>query len=138
MAEQAAPEWRVHAIVGALLLLDTLAIGYAPAGPWDSASFSLGVIGLTGLGLLYVSWYRCTFKRRGLIPWLDLWQDPAGSSSKALVAGVATIFTGWVLGNPLQELVPDPSGLILILIGLLMLINGAYVKLSIGPLAGPE
>ena len=123
MAEQDAPEWRAHAAVGALLLLDTLAIGYAPAGPWDSASFSLGVIGLTGLGL---------------IPWLDLWQDPVGSSSKALVAGVATIFTGWVLGNPLQELVPDPSGLILILIGLLMLINGAYVKLSIGPLAGPE
>ena len=38
----------------------------------------------------------------------------------------------------IRDRVPDPSGLILILIGLLMLINGAYVKLSIGPLAGPE
>ena len=138
MAEQDAPEWRAHAAVGALLLLDTLALGYAHTGPWDSASFSLGVIGLTGLGLLYVAWYRCTFKRRGLIPWLDLWQNPTRSSSKAIVAGVTTVAAGWVMGNSLQAHVPDPSGLILILIGLLMLINGAYVKLSIGPLAGSE
>ena len=124
--------------MGALLLLDTLALGYAPAGPWDSASFSLGVIGLTGLGLLYVAWYRCTFKRRGLIPWLDLWQNPTRSSSKAIVAGVTTVAAGWIMGNSLQAHVPDPSGLILILIGLLMLINGVYVKLSIGPLAGSE
>ena len=138
MTEQGAPEWRAHAAVGGLLLLDTLAMGYAPAGPWDSVSFSLGVIGLTGIALFYVAWYRCTFKRRGLIPWLDLWQDPEGSSSKVILVGVATVVTGWVMGNPLQAHVPDPSGLILILIGLLMLINGAYVKLSIGPLAGIE
>ncbi|MEO2179100.1 MAG: hypothetical protein ABGX11_02875, partial [Candidatus Poseidoniia archaeon] len=87
MAEQDAPEWRPHVTVGALLLLDTLTLGYAPAGPWDSESFSLGVIGLTGLALLYVAWYRWTFKRRGLIPWLDLWQDPAGSSKQVLICG---------------------------------------------------
>jgi ammonia channel protein AmtB len=135
MAEQNVPEWRAHAAAGALLLLDTLALGYAPAGPWDAASFSLGVIGLTGMVLLYVAWYRFTFKRPGLIPWLDLWQDPAGSSKKVIIAGVATIVLAWVLGNPLQEQMPDPSGLILTLIGLLMLLNGIYVKLSIGPLA---
>ncbi len=125
-------------MAGALLLLDTLALGYAPAGPWDAESFSLGVIGLAGIVLLYVAWYRFTFKRRGLIPWLDLWQDPAGSSQKAIIAGVATIALAWVLGNPLQEQMPDPSGLILTLIGLLMLLNGIYVKLSIGPLADSE
>jgi hypothetical protein len=135
MAEQNVPEWRAHAAAGALLLLDTLALGYAPAGPWDAASFSLGVIGLTGMVLLYVAWYRFTFKRPGLIPWLDLWQDPAGSSKKVIIAGVATIVLAWVLGNPLQEQMPDPSGLILTLIGLLMLLNGIYVKLGIGPLA---
>ena len=138
MAEQNAPEWRAHAAAGALLLLDTLTLGYAPAGPWDTPSFSLGVIGLTGIVLLYVAWYRFTFKRRGLIPWLDLWQDPAGSSKKVIIAGVATITLAWVLGNPLQEQMPDPSGLILTLIGLLMLLNGIYVKLSIGPLADSE
>ena len=125
-------------MAGALLLLDTLTLGYAPAGPWDAASFSLGVIGLAGIVLLYVAWYRFTFKRRGLIPWLDLWQDPAGSSQKSIIAGVATIALAWVLGNPLQEQMPDPSGLILTLIGLLMLLNGIYVKLSIGPLADSE
>lgn len=124
--------------MGALLLLDTLAVGYAPTGPWNAASFSLGVIGLTGMALLYMAWYRLTFKRRGLVPWLDLWQDPAGSSTKVLIAGVATITLAWVLGNPLQEQMPDPSGLILTLIGLLMLLNGIYVKLSIGPLADSE
>ena len=138
MAEQTAPEWRPHAAVGAILLLDTLTLGYAPSGPWDSESFSLGVIGLIGIVLLYVAWYRLTFKRRGLVPWLDLWQDPAGSSTKVLIAGVATITLAWVLGNPLQEQMPDPSGLILTLIGLLMLLNGIYVKLSIGPLADSE
>ena len=138
MAEQTAPEWRPHATVGAILLLDTLAIGYAPSGPWDSESFSLGVMGLTGMVLLYVAWYRLTFKRRGLVPWLDLWQDPDGSSRKILFTGVATLVLAWVAGNPLQEQMPDPSGLILTLIGLLMLLNGTYVKLSIGPLADSE
>ncbi len=138
MAEQTAPEWRPHATVGAILLLDTLALGYAPSGPWDSESFSLGVMGLTGMVLLYVAWYRLTFKRRGLVPWLDLWQDPAGSSRKILFTGVATLVLAWVVGNPLQEQMPDPAGLILTLIGLLMLLNGTYVKLSIGPLADSE
>ena len=135
MAEQDAPEWRPHVTVGALLRLDTLTLGYAPAGPWGSESFSLGVIGLIGLALLYVAWYRLPFKRHGLIPWLDLWQDPAGSSKKVIICGVATIALAWVLGNPLQEQMPEPSGLIVTLIGLLMLLNGIYVKLSIGPLA---
>ena len=138
MAEQTAPEWRPHATVGAILLFDTLAIGYAPSGPWDSESFSLGVMGLTGMVLLYVAWYRLTFKRRGLVPWLDLWQDPDGSSRKILFTGVATLVLAWVVGNPLQEQMPDPSGLILTLIGLLMLLNGTYVKLSIGLLADSE
>ena len=138
MAEQTAPEWRPHATVGAILLLDTLTLGYAPSGPWDSESFSLGVMGLTGMVLLYVAWYRLTFKRRGLVPWLDLWQDPVGSSRKILFTGVATLVLAWVVGNPLQEQMPDPSGLILTLIGLLMLLNGTYVKLSIGPLADSE
>ena len=72
MAEQTAPEWRPHATVGAILLLDTLAIGYAPSGPWDSESFSLGVMGLTGMVLLYVAWYRLTFKRRGPVSYTHL------------------------------------------------------------------
>ena len=117
---------------------DTLFIDFAPAGPWDSESFTLGVIGLTGMVLLYVAWYRMTFKRKGLVPWLDLWEDPPGSSRKILVAGAATIALAWVSGNPMQELMPDPAGLILMLLGLLMILQAVYVMLSIGPLADKE
>ena len=138
MAEQVAPEWRLHATLGALMMLDTLLIGFAPAGPWDSESFSLGVIGLTGMVLLYVAWYRMTFKRKGLVPWLDLWEDPPDSSRKILVVGVATIALAWVSGNPMQEHMPDPAGLILMLLGLLMVLQAVYVMLSIGPLADKE
>jgi len=138
MAEQVAPEWRLHAALGALMTLDTILIGFAPAGPWDSESFSLGVIGLTGVVLLYVAWYRMTFKRKGLVPWLDLWEDPPGSSRKILVVGVATIALAWVSGNPMQEHMPDPAGLILMLLGLLMILQAVYVMLSIGPLADKE
>ena len=138
MAEQVAPEWRSPATLGALMMLDTLFIDFAPAGPWDSESFTLGVIGLTGMVLLYVAWYRMTFKRKGLVPWLDLWEDPPGSSRKILVAGAATIALAWVSGNPMQELMPDPAGLILMLLGLLMILQAVYVMLSIGPLADKE
>ena len=138
MAEQTAPEWRPHAAIGAILLLHPLTMGYASSGPWDFESFSLGVMGLTGMALLYVVCYRLTFKRRGLVPWMDLWQDPVNSSRKIIFTGVATLVLAWVVGNPLQEQMPDPSGLILTLIGLLMLLNGTYVKLSIGPLADSE
>ena len=138
MAEQVAPEWRLHATLAALMMLDTLFIDFAPAGPWDSESFTLGVIGLTGMVLLYVAWYRMTFKRKGLVPWLDLWEDPPGSSRKILVAGAATIALAWVSGNPMQELMPDPAGLILMLLGLLMILQAVYVMLSIGPLADKE
>jgi hypothetical protein len=35
----------------------------------------------------------------------------------------------------MQELLPDPTGLVLMLIGLLISLSGLYVMLSIGPLA---
>ena len=120
------------------MTLDTILIGFAPAGPWDSESFTLGVIGLTGVVLLYVAWYRMTFKRKGLVPGLDVWEDPPGSSRKILVVGVATIALAWVAGNPMQEHMPDPAGLILMLLGLLMILQAVYVMLSIGPLADKE
>jgi len=138
MAEQVAPEWWPHAVLGALMMLDTLLIDFAPAGPWDSESFTLGVIGLTGLALLYVAWYRVTFKRKGLIPWMDLWKDPSGSSRKLLGVGIVTIALAWLTGNPLQDHMPDPAGLVLTLIGLLMVLQAVYVMLSIGPLADQE
>ena len=121
MATPAAPEWRAHAGIGIILLLDTLILKLAPTGPWDSESFSLGVIGLTGLTLLYVAWYRLTFQRKGLVPWMDLWKDPERSSRSVIAAGLAIIAAAWLAGNVVEETVPKPAGLILTLVGLLVL-----------------
>ena len=138
MATPAAPEWRAHAGIGIILLLDTLFLKLAPTGPWDSESFSLGVIGLTGLTLLYVAWYRLTFQRKGLVPWMDLWKDPERSSRSVIAAGMAIIAAAWLAGNVVEETVPKPAGLILTLVGLLVLLNGIYVYLSVGALSDTE
>ena len=138
MAAPAAPEWRAHAGIGIILLLDTLILKLAPTGPWDSESFSLGVIGLTGLTLLYVAWYRLTFQRKGLVPWMDLWKDPERSSRSVIAAGMAIIAAAWLAGNVVEETVPKPAGLILTLVGLLVLLNGIYVYLSVGALSDTE
>lgn len=138
MATPAAPEWRAHAGIGIILLLDTLILKLAPTGPWDSESFSLGVIGLTGLTLLYVAWYRLTFQRKGLVPWMDLWKDPERSSRSVIAAGMAIIAAAWLAGNVVEEAVPKPAGLILTLVGLLVLLNGIYVYLSVGALSDTE
>ena len=138
MAAPAAPEWRAHAGIGIILLLDTLILKLAPTGPWDSESFSLGIIGLTGLTLLYVAWYRLTFQRKGLVPWMDLWKDPERSSRSVIAAGMAIIAAAWLAGNVVEEAVPKPAGLILTLVGLLVLLNGIYVYLSVGALSDTE
>ena len=138
MATPAAPEWRAHAGIGILLLLDTLILKLAPTGPWNSESFSLGIIGLTGLTLLYVAWYRLTFQRKGLVPWMDLWKDPERSSRSVIAAGMAIIAAAWLAGNVVEEAVPKPAGLILTLVGLLVLLNGIYVYLSVGALSDTE
>ena len=138
MATPAAPEWRAHAGIGIILLLDTLILKLAPTGPWESESFSLGVIGLTGLTLLYVAWYRLTFQRKGLVPWMDLWKDPERSSRNVIAAGMAIIAVAWLAGNVVEWMVPKPAGLILTLVGLLVLLNGIYVYLSVGALSDTE
>ena len=138
MAAPAAPEWRAHAGIGIILLLDTLILKLAPTGPWESESFSLGIIGLTGLTLLYVAWYRLTFQRKGLVPWMDLWKDPERSSKSVIAAGMAIIAVAWLAGNVVEEMLPKPAGLILTLVGLLVLLNGIYVYLSVGALSDTE
>ena len=125
----------IPAIIGSLLILNTMILGFSFPGPWDSESFTLGIIGMTGLGFWYVAWYRFTFKRKGLIPWLDNWKSPEKSSKQVLAVGVLTIALSWVAGNPLQEYLPEPTGLVLMLIGLLISLSGIYSMLALGPLA---
>ena len=135
MAPHPVPEWREHAAIGSIILLDTLTLKMATAGPWGAESFTLGLIGLTGLTLLYIAWYRLTFKRKGLVPWMDLWQNPEGSSRSVITAGFAIIAAAWLAGNVVEDALPKPTGLILTLVGLLALLNGFYVYLSVGALS---
>ena len=53
MAEEMPPEWRNYFFLGLVLLLNTIFIKISFSWPWDSESFTLGVMGLIGLTMLY-------------------------------------------------------------------------------------
>ena len=135
MTDANPPDWRAPAIAGLLLLSNTILFKISFGGPWDSPSFTLGVVGRFGISLLYISWFRLTFRRRGLVPWTDMWADPPGSARKELLAGIAVMGFAWFSGNHLQDYLPRPTGLVLSLIGMLMMVQAIYVILSFGPLA---
>jgi len=128
------PEWRYHFWIGTILLYNSLFVHIGPNGPWNDKSFTLGIIGLFGASLCYIGWYRFTFKRKGLIPWLDLWDNPSDSAKKEMIYSSIILVIAWFSGNHFQEQLPEPTGLILALVGLLMLLHSSYVLLSIGPL----
>ena len=133
-AESHEPEWLPLAVASALLILDSLFFGIAPSGPWDDSGFSTGVIGIAGLSLGYVAWYRYTFKRKGLVPWIDLWETPEESVRRVFAAAVTTLVLAWVSGTPLQPYLPEPTGLVLTLVGLLLTLQAIFVYLLLGPL----
>ena len=135
MEEASGPEWRIHGLVGAALLINVVILKISIDGPWDSETFTLGLIGSVSIALFYVSWYRLTFRRRGLIPWVDLWKEPSSSAKKVLLSSLVVLFMAWLSGNHLQHILPTPTGLVLSLIGFLMLTQSAYVLMSIGPLS---
>ena len=66
----AKPEWRGFAVVGSILIAITFT-DFSPAGPWNDATFTSGSLGLIGLILVYLAWFRITFERRGVVPTLD-------------------------------------------------------------------
>ena len=128
-------QWKNLAALSSLLILNSLVIGVAPRGPWDDEGFSLGVMGLAGKVVGYVAWYRFNFKRNGLNPWIALREDPERSAKKEMLAAVLVLGLSWIAGNPLQPYLPDPTGLLLSLLGLLLVVHSVYVLLSVGPLS---
>ena len=130
MAEQKAPDWRTYFFLGAILLINTIFIKFSFSWPWGSESFTLGLIGLIGLTMWYISWYRFTFKRRGLVPWLDLWKKPKDSSKKLFLFSFFILMMSYLLGRD-QLFFPDPTSLIFSLIALLSFIQATYVFLSV-------
>jgi hypothetical protein len=130
MAEENPPDWRIYFFLGSMLLINTIFIKISFSWPWDSESFTLGVMGLIGLTMWYISWYRFTFKRRGLVPWLDLWQNPESSAKKLFLFSFTILMISYLLGRD-QLFFPAPTSLIFSLIALLTFIQATYVLLSV-------
>ena len=130
MAEENPPDWRIYFFLGSTLLINTIFIKISFSWPWNSESFTLGVMGLIGLTMWYISWYRFTFKRRGLVPWLDLWKNPKSSSKKLFLFSFTILILSYLLGKD-QLFFPDPTSLIFSLIALLAFIQATYVILSV-------
>ena len=132
-------EAKIFGIFGLLLVAQTF-LDFAPAGPWDSRSFSRGVVGLLGVLLLYLSWFRFTFDKKGVAPVVTLWKNPKSSSTTVIMFGfICLVFTKFIVNSKIGESFPQPAGLVITFIGLLAIANGIYVWLiSAGPLAVGE
>ena len=130
------PEWRWVSIAGAIMVLQSL-FDIAPEGPWDARSFTRGVIGLSGLCCLYVGWFRFTFKQPGIIPSINRWREPEKSWKLVLTFSFVCIFLVYITNNTeLKDVLPETSGMILLLIASLSMLNAIYVGLVVsGPLS---
>tara|TARA_Y100000758_G_scaffold281224_1_gene228666 strand:+ start:360 stop:797 length:438 start_codon:yes stop_codon:yes gene_type:complete len=127
------PSWNLHFFIGVLLLIQTF-VDIDWPGPWN-ASFTTGTLGLTGILLIYIAWYRVIFERNGILPTTNLWRNPRRSIPQVAVSGALFIGMGWLFGGPLSEKMPAPSGMIMFLLGSLILLVASYAWLVLlGPL----
>jgi len=110
--------------------------GLAPVGPWNDSTFTSGALGLFGLALIYLEWFRITFGE-GLVPTIDRWSNPRQTSKYVMLGGAAVLLAAYILGR--TPFAPEPTGLVLSVIGLLIFTNGFYVwMVSAGPLGVDE
>lgn len=133
-------EWRIFAFVGLVLTAQSF-IDIVPAGPWDSRSFSRGIVGLIGLSCLYLAWFRLTFDSKGVAPVIERWKKPEETWINVVLVGLALLLSIKILvWQELDTFMPEPAGMILGVIGLLIVLNGAYVGLiTVGVLSpSPE
>lgn len=129
-------ESRVFAAIGTILVAITFT-DLSPEGPWNDSTFTSGSLGLIGLMLLYLAWFRLTFETKGVVPTMDLWKDPEGTSPSVIGVGIVILGIAYAVGR--IDFFPEPAGLILSLIGLLVTTNGIYVWMSTaGPLSSEE
>ncbi|MDP6010254.1 MAG: hypothetical protein QF707_00515 [Candidatus Poseidoniaceae archaeon] len=127
------PSWNLHFFIGILLLGQTF-VDIDWPGPW-SASFTTGSLGLTGILLIYIAWYRAIFERNGILPTTNLWRNPRRSIPHVAISGAIFLALGWLFGGPLSEKMPAPSGMVMFLLGLLTLLVAGYAWLVLlGPL----
>ena len=122
------PAWAAPISIGSIITIDVLFIGWAPSGPWEDRSFSLGVLGIFGLFFIYLGWFRWKFGDDGFVPWISLWSDVPRSGRLLLMSGLMTILITWsVIAD---SAFPPAGGLILNLIGSLLMLQGAYAILA--------
>lgn len=130
--------WEAWAGVGTLLIAQTF-LDVVPAGPWGNAAMGAGFLGLLGVACLYIAWFRRTFSTSGLLPTSDLWQDPAGTWPKVVAVGGVFLVLSYLAGrDEVDAWMPEPAGLVLSLVGLLVVLNGVYVGAITGPLSEEE
>ena len=87
-----AVNWKFPLVIGVFLTVQTL-FDFAPSGPWNSRSFTRGVLGLIGLCLIYVAWFRFTFDKKGIIPSISLWKNPNKSWKTVLLFSIICLAT---------------------------------------------
>ena len=123
-----------------LVFLALAFIEFLPAGPWLDASFSRGMSGLLGLSLIYLSWYEHVFNTFGVVPSIQMWERPESTWKIVVGIGFAVLGLAWVSGNTvIGDTLPEPSGILLMLIGLLITYTGFYAFLvTQGPLREEE
>ena len=122
---------------GALLVAQAF-VDLAPEGPWSSASFTRGMLGLSGLLALYLGWYALVFDRFGVAPTVDRWSSPESTWLNVVIVGLVLLLCSRILGHLQPEGVPEPTGLLIGLVGSLTLANGLYVWAVVsGPLRMP-
>ena len=91
-------EWRVFAAIGAILVAITFT-DLSPEGPWNDSTFTSGSLGLIGLMLLYLAWFRLTFETNGVVPTMDLWKDPEGASTTVIGVGLVILGIAYAVGR---------------------------------------
>jgi hypothetical protein len=129
-------EWRIFAVSG-IILVGLTFTDISPKGPWDDSTFTSGAFGLAGMILVYLAWFRITFEKKGVVPTLDLWKNPESSSKVVMTTGGVMLGIAYAIGR--IEFFPEPAGLVMSLVGLLVTTNGLYVWMSTaGPLSTEE
>lgn len=122
------------AIAGLALLVPTL-IGWAPAGPWSDPTFSIGLLGMLGGCALYIAWFRWTFRTEGILPRLELWDDPERTWWHPGALGMVLLISA-PIGR--VEALPGTTGLLLGLIGSLAILVSLHAGLAVSLLAEEE
>ena len=123
-----------------LIFLSFAFVDFLPAGPWLDTSFSRGMSGLLGLSLIYLSWFEYIFDEFGVVPSINRWEHPESTWKTVTFAGIGVLALSWISGNTmLGDTLPEPSAMILMLIGLLVTYTGLYAYLvTVGPLREEE